>query len=187
MRGIRRHYDRVAAELAPKPTGITLPSRIHAVVPVSQLNEPTLRALAFARASRPDSLTAVTVQVEDDETRELTRRWAARDLPVPLTIIDSPYREITTPVLDYIRGIRRHSPRDVVCVFVPEYVVGRWWEQFLHNQSALRLKARLLFMPGVMVTSVPYQLADARHLATDREPATADEADRTPTSAMSQP
>lgn len=65
---------------------------------------------------------------------------------------------MTRPVLDYVRRIRRESPRDVVTVVIPEYVLGRWWEQLLHNQSALRLKARLLFMPGVMVTSVPYQL-----------------------------
>ena len=77
---------------------------------------------------------------------------------MPLTIIHSPYREITRPILDYVRRIRLGSPRDVVTVFIPEYVVGRWWEQLLHNQSALRLKTRLLFQPGVMVTSVPYQL-----------------------------
>jgi hypothetical protein len=77
---------------------------------------------------------------------------------VPLTILASPYREVTRPVLDYVRSIRLESPRDVVCVFVPEYVVGKWWEQLLHNQSALRLKTRLLFQPGVMVTSVPWQL-----------------------------
>jgi hypothetical protein len=57
-----------------------------------------------------------------------------------------------------VRNIRLQSPRDVVTVFIPEYVVGHWWEQLLHNQSALRLKSRLLFQPGVMVTSVPYQL-----------------------------
>ena len=68
---------------------------------------------------------------------------------------DSPYRDITRPVLDYVEQIRRTSPRDVVTVFVPEYVVTHWWQQMLHNQSALRLKTRLLFLPGVMVTSVP--------------------------------
>jgi hypothetical protein len=61
-------------------------------------------------------------------------------------------------VLEYVRDIRRKSPRDVVTVFIPEYVGGHWWEQLLHNQSALRLKSRLLFQPGVMVTSVAYQL-----------------------------
>jgi hypothetical protein len=80
---------------------------------------------------------------------------------VPLKIIDSPFREITRPVMDYVRRVRSDSPRDVVTVFIPEYVVGHWWEQLLHNQSALRLKARLLFRPGVMVTSVPWQLRSA--------------------------
>ena len=73
-------------------------------------------------------------------------------------MLDSPYREITRPILDYVRDVRQADPRDVVAVYIPEYVVGRWWEQLLHNQSALRLKGRLLFTPGVMVTSVPYQL-----------------------------
>jgi len=75
-----------------------------------------------------------------------------------LTIIASPYREVTRPVLEYVNHIRRQGPRDVVTVFIPEYVVGHWWEHLLHNQSALRLKGRLLYQPGVMVTSVPYRL-----------------------------
>jgi hypothetical protein len=77
---------------------------------------------------------------------------------VPLTIIDSPYREITRPLIDYVKSLRTDSPRDVITVFIPEYVVGRWFENFLHNQSALRLKGRLLYEPGVMVVSVPWQL-----------------------------
>jgi amino acid transporter len=158
MRAIRRHYDAVAAELAPSPAGAALPSRIHGIVPVSKLHEPTLRALAFARATRPHDLTAVTVQVDPEDTRRLVDEWDARKIPVPLTILDSPYREITRPLLAYIKSVRGQSPRDVVCVYIPEYVVGHWWEQLLHNQSALRLKGRLLFQPGVMVTSVPWQL-----------------------------
>jgi hypothetical protein len=120
-----------------------------------------LRALAYARAARPDVLEAVTVNVDPDETRTLTDEWDRRDLPVPLKVLDSPYREITRPIIDYVKGIRRSSPRDVVTVYIPEYIVGRWWEQLLHNQSALRLKGRLLFTPGVMVTSVPWQLASS--------------------------
>jgi hypothetical protein len=74
-------------------------------------------------------------------------------------------------VLDYVRKLRRRSPRDVITVFIPEYVVGRWWEHLLHNQSALRLKGRLLFQPGVMVTSVPWQLhsSDRRKSNPDRD------------------
>jgi hypothetical protein len=134
---------------------------VHAIVLVSKIHKPTLRALAYARAARPDVLEAVTVNVDPDETRTLTDEWDRRDLPVPLKVLDSPYREITRPIIDYVKGIRRSSPRDVVTVYIPEYIVGRWWEQLLHNQSALRLKGRLLFTPGVMVTSVPWQLASS--------------------------
>jgi hypothetical protein len=89
-------------------------------------------------------------------------------------ILDSPYREITRPLLEHIRTIRLESPRDVVCVFIPEYVVGHWWEQLLHNQSALRLKGRLLFEPRVMVTSVPWQLQSSWSLAEDQDEALVD-------------
>jgi hypothetical protein len=89
-------------------------------------------------------------------------------MTVPLTVIDSPYREITRPVIDYVKSLRQNAPRDVVTVFIPEYVVGKWWENLLHNQSALRLKGRLLFEPGVMVTSVPWQLASTSTKDLDR-------------------
>ncbi|MHB1475296.1 MAG: DNA-binding protein, partial [Dermatophilaceae bacterium] len=78
-----------------------------------------------------------------------------------LKALDSPYREITGPVVEYVKNARRGNPRDVVMVYIPEYVVGRWYEQLLHNQSALRLKGRLHFTPGVMVTSVPWQLSSS--------------------------
>ena len=105
---------------------------------------------------------------------------------MPLTVVDSPYREITRPVLDYVKRVRRESPRDVVTVFIPEYVVGHWWEHLLHNQSALRLKGRLLFQPGVMVTSVPWQLASSERVVertelTPRCPAGATRRRRAPT------
>jgi amino acid transporter len=161
MVGIKRHYDRVATELKPAPAGVALPSRVHAVVLVSRLHTPTLQALAYARATRPTSLVALTVQTSAEETRALENEWSSRDIPVELVVLDSPYRDVTGPALDYIAGLRRGSPRDVVAVFIPEYVVGHWWEHLLHNQSALRLKARLLFRTGVMVISVPWQLRSA--------------------------
>jgi amino acid transporter len=158
MLGIRKHYDRVAAELQPTEERPVLPSRNHAVVLVSKVHLPTLRAVAYAQATRPDTITAVTVNVDDKDTRAIQAEWERRDVPIPLTVVDSPYREITRPIIDFVKSVRRGSPRDVVTVFVPEYVVGRWWENLLHNQSALRIKGRLLFEPGVMVTSVPWQL-----------------------------
>ena len=161
MTAIRRHYDSVQEELAQYDEPAVLPSRNYALVLVSQVHLPTLRALAYARATRPDTLEAITVNVDDAGTRELTSAWESKDLPVPLKVIESPYREVTRPLIEYVKRIRRNSPRDVVTVFIPEYVVGHWWEQLLHNQSALRLKGRLLFEPGVMVTSVPWQLASS--------------------------
>ncbi|HVX46663.1 MAG TPA: APC family permease [Mycobacteriales bacterium] len=161
MRGIRRHYDRVAEELTPTDEETVLPSRSHVVVLVSKIHKPTLRALAYARATRPDTITALTVNVDEAETRALQSEWERRGLPVALTVIDSPYREITRPVLEYVKSIRRESPRELVAVFIPEYVVGRWWEALLHNQSALRLKTRLLFQPNVMVTNVPWRLTSS--------------------------
>jgi hypothetical protein len=173
MKGIRRHYDRVTAEIALTPAGVSLPSRVHAVVPVSRLHMPTLQALAVARATHPHDLTAVTVQVDEVETRALAKEWQDRGIPVPLKVINSPYREVTTPLINYMREIRHESPRDVVFVFIPEYVVGRWWEHLLHNQSALRLKARLLFTPGIMVANVPYHLnSSSRFVNSDSQPST---------------
>lgn len=165
MKQIRRHYDRVAAELAAVETDDTkLPSRVHAIVLVSKLHKPSLRALAYARYSRPNVVEAVTVNVDPAETEALRREWDERGIEVPLKVLDSPYREITRPVIEYVKSVRRSSPRDVVNVYIPEYVVGRWYEQILHNQSALRLKGRLLFTPGVMVTSVPWQLESSERL-----------------------
>jgi amino acid transporter len=172
MVGIKKHYDTVARELAPTEDRPVLPARNHAVVLVSKVHRPTLRAVAYAQATRPDSLTALTVNVDDHDTRALQEEWERRGIPAPLTVVDSPYREINRPILDFVRNKRRDSPRDVVTVFIPEYVVGRWWEHLLHNQSALRLKGRLLFEPGVMVTSVPWQLSSIGDVDIDRLDAT---------------
>ncbi len=158
MRAINRHYRHVADQLTPDTDSRLLPSRVHAIVLVSKVHKPTLRALAFARATRPDVLTALTVNVDDADTRGLQADWDRYDIPVPLTVLESPFREITRPVVDYVKAIRRKSPRELVIVFVPQYVVGHWWENALHNQSALRLRARLQFQPGVMITTVPWQL-----------------------------
>nr|VTO95307.1 hypothetical protein BIN_B_00785 [Mycobacterium riyadhense] len=159
MQAIHRHYAAVRTELR---TGIDdtqiLPSRVHAIVLVSGWHKATQRALMFARATRPDTIIALTVNVDHSETRELLDEWETVDVDVPLTVVESPYREITRPVVDYIKRRRKSGRRDVTNVYIPEYVVGRWWENLLHNQSSLRLKARLLFEPSVMVTSVPWQL-----------------------------
>ncbi|MEU6081638.1 APC family permease [Streptomyces sp. NPDC047108] len=170
MSAIRRHYDRVAEEIsAPDEPGdeAVRPSRVHSIVLVSKVHRPTLRALAYAKLMRSGSLEALTINVDPAETKALREEWERRGIDVPLKVLDSPYREITRPVIDYVKRLRRESPRDAVSVYIPEYVVGRWYEHLLHNQSALRLKGRLLFTPGVMVTSVPYQL-ESSELAKQR-------------------
>ncbi|EMF22299.1 amino acid permease [Streptomyces gancidicus BKS 13-15] len=161
MTAIRRHYDRVAEEIAAPDTpseDTVRPSRVHSVVLISKVHRPTLRALAYAKLLRSDTLEALSVNVDADETKALREEWERRGIDVPLKVLDSPYREVTRPVIEYVKSLRAQSPRDVVSVIIPEYVVGHWYEHLLHNQSALRLKGRLLFTPGVMVTSVPYQL-----------------------------
>jgi amino acid transporter len=158
MQAIRTHYDRVSAELAADEEDKVLPTRVHAMVLVSKLHKPTLRALAFAKATRPNALEGVYVATDGRATSALMAEWDERDIDLPLKVLHSPYRELIRPIVEYATEIRRANPRGVVAVYIPEYVVGRWWEQLLHNQTALRLKGRLLFQPGIMVISVPYQL-----------------------------
>ncbi|MEU6118090.1 APC family permease [Streptomyces sp. NPDC047117] len=161
MSAIRKHYDRVAEEIAAADSPdeeVARPSRVHSIVLVSKVHKPTLRALNYAKLMRSDSLEAVSVDVDQAETKALREEWERRGIEVPLKVLASPYREITRPFIEYVKSLRKESPRDAVSVFIPEYVVGHWYEHLLHNQSALRLKGRLLFTPGVMVTSVPWQL-----------------------------
>ncbi len=168
MKGIKIHYDKVAEELAADDEDKVMPTRVHAIVLVSKLHKPTLRALAFAKATRPNVLEGVYVATDSDATNRLLEEWDERRIDVPLKVLHSPYRELIRPIVEYATEIRKANPRGVVAVYIPEYVVGRWWEQLLHNQTALRLKGRLLFTPGVMVTSVPYQLRSSE-IARERE------------------
>lgn len=160
MHRIRGHYQRVSRELEIHDLrdARLLPAHVHAIVLASRLHQPTLRALTYAQSTHPTSIEAVTVEVGDGSAERLLADWEDADLPVPLTILDSPFRDLVRPVVSYVRSVRRESPRDLVVVFLPEYLVRHWWEQVLHNQTALRLKTALLFTPGVVVASVPWQL-----------------------------
>lgn len=160
MGAIHRHYARVASELAPDAEidSRTIPSNTHAIVVVNDINKPTLRALAYARVTRSSQLEAVTVAVDEEAAEKLQRRWNEMELPVPLTVLASPYRELVRPLLAHVFAIRRRSPRDLVIVYIPQYIVGRWWEHILHNQVAIKLRTRLLLVPNVVVVSVPWRL-----------------------------
>jgi amino acid transporter len=155
MKAVAQHYRHVSEELAPAASGVALPEEVHAVVLVSNLLAPTLRALAFAQATAPATLRAVKVSAEDTSD-PLPEGWQQRGVPVPLVVVESPYRETVRPLMLYVRQLRRDYPGDVISIIIPEYVVRHWWQNLLHNQTALRLKARLLFEPSVTVTSVPW-------------------------------
>ncbi|MGW9552244.1 APC family permease [Citricoccus zhacaiensis] len=164
MSRIRGHYEAVASELDLTSTedARALPSRVHAVILVMSVQRPTLRALAYARASRPSSLEAVVVDLDKQSTGKLVAAWDRLGLPVPITVLASPYREMSEPLIRHLRALRRTSPRDLMVVYIPEYVVGGGWQALLHNRTTKRIKARLHHEPGVMVASVPWQLATRR-------------------------
>lgn len=120
------------------------------------------------RIALPVLAEEIFLDVDDIETRDFVHRSQKSDITVTLKIIASPHREITRPVLDYVKRASRESRRTVVTVFIPEFVVGHWWEHVLHNQSALRP----LFEPGVMVAPVRWQLSSSERLKT-RQPQSA--------------
>ena len=159
MKSVAEHYRGLGRQLAPSAAGVALPANIHTVVPVSNLLAPTLRALAFAEATNSASVRAVKV-ASDDVDDPLPAEWERRGVPVPLVVIESPYRETVRPLLRYVRQLLREHPGDVISIVIPEFVVEHWWQNLLHNQTALRLKGRLLFEPSVTVTSVPWVLGD---------------------------
>ncbi|MDR3359474.1 MAG: APC family permease, partial [Bifidobacteriaceae bacterium] len=132
MISVRRHYRRVARELKIRPgdrTDLGLPSRVHGIVLVSAMDRATARTVAYARATRPTSLEAVSVAVDLARVWELRRGWDRANVPVTLRILDSPSREITRPLIDYIAARRRRSPRDLIMLYIPEKVVRHWWER----------------------------------------------------------
>jgi amino acid transporter len=159
MMSIHRHYVRTDEMLEAPVGNMTLPSRVHAVVLVSRVNSPAMLALSFARAARPDTLVGLHVQTDRSNVASLEAEWERRGIPVPLVVVDSPFRDVTTPIVEYVRRLKEENPGDLIAVYIPEYVVSHWWEGLLHNQSAIRLKARLLFQSGVVTTSVPTLLA----------------------------
>jgi Amino acid permease len=159
MKSVSAHYSRLNTQLEPLASGVALPTNVHSIVLVSSLRAPTLRALAFAQATNSASVRAVKVASDESED-PLAAEWEERGVPVPLVMIESPYRETVRPLLRYVRQLRREHPGDVISVVIPEFVVEHWWQNLLHNQTALRLKGRLLFEPSVTVTSVPWVLGE---------------------------
>ena len=149
----------VADEAAGEASGGPIaPTRNYAIVLVSAVHNATLRAIAYGQAIRPTELHAVTFSIDEAETEKIMRDWSTAAVTVPLEVLDSPYREVAQPLVKLIRQMRAGSADTVVTVILPEFVVSKWYHQFLHNQTALAIKGSLLFEPGVVVTSVPYHL-----------------------------
>ncbi|HEV3353470.1 MAG TPA: APC family permease [Acidimicrobiales bacterium] len=161
--GIKRHYDRVAGVLEVQPEQVRHEHINHTVVVlVGRIHRGVLKALDYARSLRPQHLVAVYVSFEDEDREELENQWRAFDIDIPLEIVYSPYRELVGPIERYIDELDERWDNDTVTVVIPEFVVGKWWEHVLHNQSALFLKGKLLFREGTVVTSVPYHVPTAR-------------------------
>ena len=131
---------------------------MHAVVYIERVRQPALRALAYARAARPSTIEALTVNNDRQLLATVKERWDMLHIPVQLSVIDSPYRDTVSSVLDYVRRKRKKSPRDVVVVYLPEFVVAHWWQEILHRRTVRRLKKALLHEPGVATATVPWAL-----------------------------
>jgi amino acid transporter len=168
---IKRHYTRVATALEISPAEVRPQPFNHTVVVlVGRVHRGVIQALGYARSLRPQHLVALYISHEDDDREEIQRQWRDFGINVDLEIVHSKYRELTTPVIEYLDELDQRWNNDSITVVVPEFVVGRWYEHLLHNQSALMLKARLLFREGTVVTSVPYHLEGYGIAPADRAP-----------------
>lgn len=162
QRLIRRHYDTIRGQLRVEDwhSRRALPSRVRALVLVSNLSKPSMRAIATARAQAPINLEIVSVVSDLEEEKHIRREWKESGLPVPLTLVASPFRDITQIVISYVRSRRQRSPEEMLVVYIPQFLVQHWWENILHNQMALRLSRSLLRIPGVVLTIVPWKLGE---------------------------
>ncbi|MCX8032278.1 MAG: APC family permease [Thermoleophilia bacterium] len=162
---VRTHYARVASLLEPKSmdeerqVAVRTRSkpRTTVVLFVSQINRLVANALAFGRGLSPDEFRAVTIASDPAKVEALREKWKELGIEVPLVVVDSPYRELTRPAVEYVRSLGP-GPDHVVTVIIPEFVVEHWWDNVLHNQSALRLKVALRAIPWVVIVSMPYQI-----------------------------
>ena len=161
MWATHQHYQRLEGARRAETPMVADEVTIRAVVPVAELGVPARQALAYARAVAPDNGHVVAVHVTDDvaTAEHLRRQWQEWAPGVEMVIIESPFRSLNGPLLAYIDALKESNPGDTITVVLPEYVPSHWWEHLLHNQTALRLKAALLFHPGIVVTNVPYHMA----------------------------
>jgi len=163
---VRRQYDRVRAELKIRPEELTdlnwqSYNRMHnhVIVLVKEIDRRLIRAIQYAKGIRADRVEALYVDIAGDADR-MRAEWAAADFGVKLTVVESPFREIVGPIMEYVRGIPRPTRDHVVTVIMPEYAAENIADTLLHDQTSLFLKTSLFGQPGVIVTDVPLRIGD---------------------------
>jgi hypothetical protein len=159
-RRIRGHHDSTAQQLSLSsgraPTRLR---RNQVIVPVGTIHRGVVRALEYAKTLSPD-VKAGYVDADPQTTERLRRKWLDWGQGIELEILQSPYRSTTRPLFDYIREHDTGRRDEVITVVIPEFVPRHWWQQALHNQTALALKLALLVRRNTIVVSVPFHLDD---------------------------
>ena len=158
MLGIKRYYRDVEHEITVDDTTHFGSEGDVAIVLVSKLQKPVIKALDYAIAAKHDKTIALHIAVSPAEVDELQREWAQHNIPVPLLIVESPYRTFAQPIEQFIREYRTKHGSSVVTVYLPQYIVGHWWEGLLHNRRARRIASQLMLVHGVTITLVPWLL-----------------------------
>ncbi|MEO8261147.1 MAG: APC family permease [Pseudolysinimonas sp.] len=158
MLGVNRYYRDVDKEIEVDPREKFGSKGDHAIVLVGRMQKPVLKALDYAIAARHDSIEAVHVSIDDKATALLEREWSEMKIKVPLVVLESPYRDISMPLIKYIKGHRAAHGSEVITVYTPHYIVGHWWESFLHNHTARRIRHKLALVHGVVIALVPWLL-----------------------------
>ncbi|MET0812510.1 MAG: DNA-binding protein, partial [Microbacterium sp.] len=123
-----------------------------------RLQKPVVKAIDYALAAKHDKAVAVHVAVSEAESAELQRQWQEHRIPMKLLIIESPYRSYASPVAKFIKKYRAEHGSAVVTVYLPQYIVGHWWESILHNRRSGRIAQQLMLIHGVTITLVPWLL-----------------------------
>jgi amino acid transporter len=176
MYNTRRYYKTIDAEIELDESTEFGANGDYAVVLMDKLNKPQLKALDYALSSRHTRLDAVHVAVDPVRAEEFKKEWKKHGVKVPLKIIESPYREFSAPLIEYLEAHRGKHGRERISVYMPKYIVGHWWEHMFHNHRANRMSRRLLYVRGVMVTLVPWRLESAEHFNPfDRKPLPGDD------------
>jgi amino acid transporter len=158
MLGVNRYYRDVAKEIEVDPTTTFGSQGDHAIVLVGNMQKPVLKALDYAIAARHESLEAVHVSIDDAQTKQLKKDWVRMNIQVPLRVLTSPYRDLSHPLIQYVKSRREEHGSEVTTIYMPQYIVGHWWEGLLHNHKARRVRQKLMLVHGVTIALVPWLL-----------------------------